>query len=143
MKTRPKDVSALAGLIGTAWGDNAPTAQFAGMTLQQFNNAIKPSSDTRDALVSLTAQRRAKRDERNASDAASRDAVQRVVAAVKSDPDYGMDSPLLAAMGYVTRSARKTGKTNKNGNGQTNGNGIAAAEPAKKPSQEPCTSRVS
>jgi hypothetical protein len=40
-----------------------------------------------------------------------------VVAAVLADPNYGSDSPLLAAMSYVTRSARKTGKTNK-----TNGN---------------------
>lgn len=126
MKTRPKNVNALADLIATAWSDNAPDAQFAGMTLQQFINATKPSTDTRDALVSLTAQRRAKRDERVTVDAVTRDAVQRVVAAVKSDPDYGLDSPLLAAMGYVTRSARKTGKTNKNGNG------TAVAELAKK-----------
>jgi hypothetical protein len=82
--------------------------------------------DTRDDMVSLLAQRRAKRDERDAVDATTRDAVQRVVAAVRSDPEHGLDSPLLAAMGYVTRSARKSGKTNKT-NGQTNGNGAAVA----------------
>jgi len=70
------------------------------------------------------AQHRAKQDERNSVDLASRDTVQRVVAAVRSDPDHGPDSPPLAAMGYVTRSARKTGKTNKtNGNTPVNGNG--------------------
>ena len=131
MKTRPKQVNALADLVATAWDDHAADAEFAGMTLTQFRTATKASSDTRDALVSLTAQRRAKRDERDSVDAASRDAVQRVVAAVRSDPDHGPDSPLLAAMGYVTRSARKTGKTNKtNGNGQANGNGNGSAASA-------------
>jgi hypothetical protein len=124
MKTRPKKVNVLADLVATAWNDHAPDAEFAGMTLAQFRAATKASWDTRDALVSLVAQHRAKQDERNSVDLASRDTVQRVVAAVRSDPDYGSDSPLLAAMGYVTRSARKTGKTNKtNGNGQVNGNG--------------------
>ena len=131
MKTRPKNVNALSDLVATAWNDHAADAEFAGMTLAQFRTATKASSDTRDALVSLTAQRRAKRDERDSVDAVSRDAVQRVVAAVRSDPDHGPDSPLLAAMGYVTRSARKTGKTNKtNGNGQVNGNGNSTAVPA-------------
>ena len=124
LKTRPKQANVLADLVATAWNDHAPDVEFAGMTLAQFRTATKASSDTRDALVSLVAQRRAKQDERNSVDLASRDTVQRVVAAVRSDPDHGPDSPLLAAMGYVTRSARKTGKTNKtNGNGPVNGNG--------------------
>ena len=116
MKSRPKKVDALADLIATAWADHAADSTFAGMTLQQYRNAIKPSLDTRDALVSLTAQSRAKRDERGLTDASTRDAMQRVVAAVKADPEHGMDSPLLAAMGYVTRSTRKSGKTNKPNN---------------------------
>jgi hypothetical protein len=74
--------------------------------------------DTREAVTSLQAQLRAKRDERAAADTVSRDTNQRVVAAVKADPDHGPDSSLLAAMAYVTSSNRKTGKTNKkNGNG--------------------------
>ena len=117
MKSRPKHVPTLAALVGTAWNDHSADAQFAGMTLAQFQTATKTSTDTRDAVTSLTAQRRAKMDERNAADVASRNTIQMVVGAVRSDPAHGPDSPLLAAMGYVTRSARKTGKTNKK-NGQ-------------------------
>ena len=113
MKSRPTHVPTLSNLVATAWNDHAPTAQFAGMTLAQFQTATKTSADTRDAVTSLTAQRRAKQDERNAADAANRNAIQMVVGAVRSDQAHGPDSPLLAAMGYVTRSARKTGKTNK------------------------------
>ena len=98
------------------------------MTQAQFNTATKPSTDTRADLVSITAQRRAKADARNQADGVSRDAIQRVVAAVRADPNFGPDSPLLAAMSYVTRSARKTGKTNKtSATGQT----TAEAKPAK------------
>jgi HJR/Mrr/RecB family endonuclease len=92
------------------------------MTQAGFISATKPSTDTRSDLVSIIAQRRAKADARNQADAASRDTIQRVVAAVRADPNFGPDSPLLAAMSYVTRSARKTGKTNK-----TNGQATAAA----------------
>ena|ERR1019366_9544125 len=110
---RPKHILALADLIATAWGANAASDKFAGMTLAQFRAATQPSSDVRDTLVSLKSQQQASRGSRRTADAASRDAVQNVVNSVKSDPDHGADSPLLAAMGYVTRSARKTGKTNK------------------------------
>ena len=128
MKTRPKHIPALATLIGTAWKDHAPAASFAGMTQTQFNTATKPSTDTRSDLVSITAQRRAKADARDQADAVSRDAIQRVVSAVRADPNFGPDSPLLAAMSYVTRSARKTGKTNKSsGSRQTE----SQAQPVK------------
>jgi len=114
MKSRPTHVPTLSALVSTAWNDHAPDAQFSGMTMAQFQAKTQASTDTRDAVTSLTAQRRAKMDELNAADAASRNAIQMVVGAVRSDPANGPDSPLLAAMGYVTRSARKTGKTNKN-----------------------------
>jgi hypothetical protein len=123
---RPKHVPSLADIICSAWEDHAPNATFAGMTLAQFKSTTQPSTDTRSDLVSITAQRRGKADARNQADAVSRDAIQRVVAAVRSDPNYGPDSPVLAAMSYVTRSARKTGKTNK-----TNGNGQATAAAVK------------
>lgn len=110
---RPKHIPALADSIVAAWDANAADDKFAGMTLAQFRAAIQPSSDIRDTLVSLKSQQQANRDTRRTADAVSRNAIQSVVNAVKSDPDHGADSPLLAAMGYVTRSARKTGKTNK------------------------------
>ena len=118
MKTRPTHVPELADLIAKAWEDHASDATFAGMSLSRFRTTVQPSDDTREALTSITGQRRAKRDERMAADRTSKDAIQRVVNHVKADPDHGPDSPLLAAMGYVTLSNRKSGKTNKkNGNG--------------------------
>ena len=41
---------------------------------------------------------------------------QQVVDSVKGDPAYGEDSDLYAAMGYVRKSARKSGLTRKKSN---------------------------
>jgi hypothetical protein len=106
-------MASLAGLVAATWNDNAPESQFAGMTLAQFKAAAQPTVETRNALLALNAQRRAKQDERNAADNAARDLIQRVVASIRADAAHGADSPLLTAIGYVTRSARKSGKTNK------------------------------
>src|SRR6266568_5894810 len=100
MKTRPNKPHALADLIGKAWEDNAVDAKFAGMTLAQFRARTAPSVATRETVTSLQSQLRAKRDERATADFVSREVNQRVVAAVKADPDHGPDSPLLAAMAY-------------------------------------------
>jgi hypothetical protein len=106
-------MASLAELVATTWSDNAAEAQFAGMTLAQFKAAVQPTADTRNELLSLNAQRRAKQNERNAADNAARDLIQRVIAAIRADAAHGADSPLLTAIGYVARSARKSGKTNK------------------------------
>lgn len=113
MKSRPRHIPGLAALVTAAWTENAPAALFAGMTLAEFQTAIQPSTDTRGQLVSLATQRRAQQDERDAADNATRDAIQRVVGAIRSDPAHGPDSPLLTAMGYATRSSRKSGLTRK------------------------------
>jgi len=117
--------------IATGWEIVAPEATFAGMTLTQFRNRVKPSLDSRDELAAIHSQRRAKKDERDDADRSSREAMELVVNAVKGDPNFGPDHPLLEAMGYVRKSARKSGLTKKtNGNGNGNGNGTGATASA-------------
>lgn len=113
MKSRPRHAPALAALIATAWSENAPDAKFAGMTLLEFQNATQPVNGKREALVALHTQRRAMQEERDLADKAAIDLIQRVVASVRADINYGPDAPLLAAMRYVTRSNRKSGLTRK------------------------------
>ncbi len=111
-----------AKTIGDAWESIASTATLAGKTLAQYRNTVSASQDLRDELDALIAQVRGKREEIIAADAVTRDLNKKVVAAVRADPAHGSDSPLLAAMDYVTDSERKSGKTNKkNGNGNGNG----------------------
>src|SRR6266571_219246 len=108
--------------IAAGWEQHASDATFGGMTLTQFNNKVKPSLDARDESTSLKLQRRAKRGEIVSADATSRLAARMVAKAVEGDPSHGPDSALLAAMGFVPDSLKKSGKTNRS-NGNGNGNG--------------------
>jgi hypothetical protein len=96
-----------------AWDDLRKTKSFAGMTLDQFKLAIKPSLDARDTLGTLADQTTAAMVERDQADVVSMEKVALVVNAVKGDITEGEDGELYAAMGYVRKSERATGKTNK------------------------------
>jgi hypothetical protein len=110
-----------AETIAKAWEDHAPDAKFAGMTVTQYRNATKPSSDSRSQKASLRSQLRGSVEHTVTSDTTTRRTNKQVVGAIVGDPNFGPDSPLYAAAGYVPESLRKSGKTNKangNGNGQ-------------------------
>ena len=97
----------------SAWEMLAPLKPFGGFTLAQFKAAVQPSYDTRIAEHELEVQLAATRAERDNSDKVSIGALLRVVDGVKSDPTEGPDSDLYDAMGYVRKSARKSGLTKK------------------------------
>ena len=122
MSTKRRSLVQKVKDIAAAWEEHAPDATFGGMTLTQFNNKVKASLDARAESTSLKLQRRAKRGEIVSSDATSRFAARMVVNAVEGDPAHGPDSALLAGMGFVPDSLKKSGKTNRS-NGNGNGNG--------------------
>ncbi len=128
MPNKNRDPMTKAQVVGDAWESLAPEATFAGMTQTQFSNRVKPSQDTREELASLCGQIRAKRGEITSADAATMLTVKQVVNAVRADPAYGSDSPLLAAMNYTIDSQRSSGLTRKS-NGNGNGTGTAPVAP--------------
>lgn len=69
--------------------------------------------DARKQLDSLEDQRIAAETDRDNADVESMKQVNLVVNAVKGDPTEGEDGEFYAAMGYVRKSDRATGKTNK------------------------------
>ena len=97
----------------TAWTDLASTASFGGMTLLEFKSAIQPSLDARQVLKDLQEQMDVAETARDLADKTSLPKQQQVVAGVLADPNYGPDSALYEAMGYVRKSQRKTGLTRK------------------------------
>ena len=99
--------------IINAWQTLAPDATFAGMTLAQFTAKVQPTFDTRTAIGKLEAQTTSAHDARDAADTVTTQVNQLVVNAVKGDPAHGEDSDLYEAMGYVRKSARKSGLTRK------------------------------
>ena len=113
MSQAPKQIEDATNSIVNAWTTLAPAAAFGGMTLAQYKNKVKPSSDARATMANLDAQMTAALDERDNADIATADANQMVVKGVIGDPNYGDNSDLYDAMGYVRKSARASGLTKK------------------------------
>ena len=113
MSNRTKENGEKLATVLQAWKDLRPTKSFAGMTLEQFTAKVKPSLDERDAIDTLNNQLLAASDRRDIADVESMALVLLVVNAVKGDVTEGEDGELYEALGYVRKSERKTGKTNK------------------------------
>ena len=93
----------------SAWTELAPTAQFAGLTLAQFEAKVKPSFDTRTEVSTLETQLKAARQSRKNADAVSNDDALNIVNGVRSAPGFGENSALYKAMGYIPKNDRKSG----------------------------------
>jgi hypothetical protein len=109
----PKRTANKLQKVVDAWQTIRPAKQFAGMTLEQFKAKVQPSLDTRGQLVDLHNQATDSRTLRRQADAASLELAQLVVNGVKADAEEGENGSLYAAMGYVPKSARRSGLTRK------------------------------
>ena len=114
MSTSLKKTNEKTTKIINAWSTLAPTATFSGMTLAQYKAKVQPTFDTRTTLDTLAAQTTSAQDARDTADTVTAQVNQLVVNAVKGDPAQGENSDLYETMGYVRKSARKTGLTRKN-----------------------------
>lgn len=116
MNSQPGKNAVKIAAVLNGWESVRPGKSFAGLTLDQFKLAIKPSLDKRQALTTAANQIIALQDERDDADQASLEAVQKVVNAVVGDPAEGPDGELYEAMGYVRKSSRSSGLTRKKTN---------------------------
>jgi hypothetical protein len=113
MANNPAEVEQQITDITNAWTSLAPAATFAGMTLPQYIAAVKPSADARTAITGLEEQLTGAMTNRDKMDVVSEGISQKVVKAVVGDVNYGDDSALYEAFGYVRKSQHKTGLTRK------------------------------
>src|SRR5437899_1276447 len=122
MKKAPRHPTKKAEFIASAWDKEAGDSKFSSLTPAQYRSQIKVVSDLEEEITGLEQGLAAKRGELKAGRKDLNKTSGRVVSAVRGDPEHGSDSPLLAVIGYVTDSERRSGKTNKtNGNGNGNG----------------------
>ena len=111
MNSNPKATGDLIESILAGWEEQAANATFAGKTLPQFKQAVKPSLDARATIKDLTQQTDDARVDRDNADPVSAELVQLVVNSIKGDPNYGENSALYATIGYVRKDDRKSGLT--------------------------------
>ena len=95
--------------VSQPWLKLRPAKSFAGLTYEQFLIALKPSYDVRAEIAELEVRLQSARARLVTVDEQSLNVVQRVVNAVKADPEEGDDGELYVAMGYVRKRDRKTG----------------------------------
>ena len=112
-KDSPKANQEKYDKVEAAWKDLAPGETFGGMTLAQFQARLQPSKDQREALDQLDNQMKEHITDRDDADTVSMNGVELVVNGVIGNPDFGPDSALYEAMGYIRKSERKSGLTRK------------------------------
>ena len=95
--------------VSQPWLKLRPAKSFAGLTHEQFLTALKPSYDVRAEIAELEVRLQSARARLATVDGQSLKVVQRVVNAVRADPEEGDDGELYVAMGYVRKRDRKTG----------------------------------
>lgn len=102
------DMYARALTIAAIWTRLRPKKKFYGMSVDEFRALIAPSGIQRARLESLKGQAQKTLAKRNEADRVTRRGVQRIVNAIKGDPEEGEDSDLLEPMGYVPHTARSS-----------------------------------
>lgn len=90
-----------------SWREYAPAANFAGLSLEQFETESRKPLDLRTRMTALRSQLRGLKLERDQADTAIAEIFTNVANAIRGNPDFGLNSPLYRSLGYVPKSERK------------------------------------
>lgn len=91
----------------------APTKTFGGVTLADLEAQVAASDAPREMLEQLADQVKQQETTRGSADVATMRMCEMIKNGVVADPEYGDDSALYEALGFVRKSARKSGLTRK------------------------------
>lgn len=116
IKMSPSKIMEKLSKILEAWKNLAPTETFGGMTLTEFQTEIGKSVTVRVEISDLENQITNKMQERDVTDTTNWEKAQFVVSSVAGNPNFGKNSGLYEAMGYVSTDQRKSGLTRKTKN---------------------------
>jgi hypothetical protein len=112
-KTNPKKTMARAETVLNALEQLAPNAVFGGKKLSDCLAQVNLSRNKRDILNDIDQQKIQAINDRDATDEETMAMIDLIINGVVGDPNYGPDSALYEAMGFVRKSARKSGLTRK------------------------------
>lgn len=91
----------------------APTKTFGGVTLADFETQIGKSDAPRERIAVRDDETKQDEVERGSEDTATMRMCEMIKNGVLADPDFGDDSALYEAFGYIRKSMRKSGLTRK------------------------------
>ena len=110
-KVNNKEVREQCTRMNDAWVEGAPTVEFNGFKQADFADIADAAADA--AIGDMEAQLDMKRDVRDAKYAALNAKRSSAGKGVAGSKDYGDDSPLYGAIGFVRKSDRASGLTRK------------------------------
>lgn len=108
-----KDIMKRVLKMVDAWRQGAPSAKFMNVTQAEFQADYDAVAADLQEIADLEATVKMKKVAVAAKAADLQKKSVRVREGVEGDPNYGSDSPLYAAMGFVIDSLRKSGLTRK------------------------------
>ena len=106
MPTPKKKIEARLRQSIEAWRTLRAEKSFCGMTLDQYEQRLLPSFEGRSTVHRLDAEKAEAEAALAMADRETLSLLNRVVNAIKADPDEGEDSQLYEAFGYVRKSDR-------------------------------------
>jgi type IV secretory pathway VirB4 component len=112
-KLNPKSRIEKLEKIENAQEQLAPAEEFGNIKLDTYKAQVQKSRDARKKIADLEQQMTAANNERDAEDEIGLAMAEKIVNGVIGNPNYGPDSSLYEAMGYVRKSERKSGLTRK------------------------------
>lgn len=118
MINAPKSIEERYNRFLNALKTLAPTKTFAGYTVAELQAQAGDSDSPRNALITLEENKRQAIVTRDNADAVTMQMCDEIVKAVIADKEYGDDSALYEALGYVRKSDRKSGLTRKKAEAQ-------------------------
>ena len=91
----------------------APTKTFGGVTVPALETQVGISDAPRSELEKIADQKMEQEAKRESADINTMKMCEMVKNGVVADPDFGDDSALYEALGYIRKSERKSGLTRK------------------------------
>jgi len=111
-KVNNKEVKEQCNVMDDAWVEGAKTVEFNGITQTEFAADIADAAADTE-IGDIEAHLKMKREERDDKYFALNEKRSAVGKGVAGSKDYGDDSPLYGAMGFVRKSDRASGLTRK------------------------------
>ncbi len=112
-KVNCKEIRERANRINTAWKQHAPTAKFNNIEQADYEASINAAAAKDQQIADAEANLRILKDERDDLYRNINNDSVKVRDGVEGDSNYGTDSPLVGAMGFVRKSERSSGLTHK------------------------------
>lgn len=114
MKTlNPKKNMECLEKVLQAWREFAPEVVFGGISVADFESFVQASRQSRSTLTERENEVIAALVKRDNDDLTALMKKSLVVNGVIGDPNFGPDSALYEAMGYIRKSDRRSGLTRK------------------------------